>query len=845
MTIISANKYILKGIECLKDSPKISIKYTFIATLLLLSSEWKERRLKSEIIQRIKNLALGKTPNINNVVGEPSIVAALPWKCDGMNSYIPYLLGCNSYKTGLKPNDFFNSDIYVGFGVGRGKIDVAINEAAKQKNQNLLKIEYGFISSFDIALKGSPQHSIIVCPNNVMYYDAFNESSMERDLNDLFFRLDKSQFKRARKCIEEIVKRKVTKYNHASTCIKNIVPKNGRKKILLIDQRYGDASIRMGLADESDFERMWNKAVSLKDHDIIVKIHPDAISGGKESCLSRLIPKKLPSNVYLIDEDINPYVIIAQVDKVFTCVSQMGFEALMAGKDVHCFGVAFYAGWGLTTDYKQPMRERRKRTIYEIFYIYYIEYSRYYIPEIGSCELEDIIEYFGDGEKILFEERNLDLIELKKNEAAPSTKSRPFNIILVIPSARFGATGRYFQEIAKEIRRCGCGVMVLSEAHNDQTYEGVNWIRIEFDGIRLSSRVRNLIQDFSPEIVYESGVRSRAQRAAIEIVLLTGAKLVLQSEDDDLQVYKERHPSPNVEAISALDKPIITRDDLKEFIDGNNWEYTLSVLADPGFDRWVEPLLRSVSYHLSSFNTAIWYPFEERLKKEFGKPTMVVPPVVNTDNYSEFFYEKRPLVFGNCPEIKEENLVLFLGGTIYDYSPEYKIFLNSLNLLCERLNNFCLTLIVVSGRSNLDVSKISFEILDKRIQFIDMGFPTDDDYMDVLKYCDIVCSPGLPDRFNLYRLPSRLVKAMCLGKPVLTCCQGFGQSLSHEENAILLNCDTAEIWANNMSNIFDRSLLREIGKKGRIFAVENFDSKKVVNKFIYELNKNFFSNRIL
>jgi capsular polysaccharide export protein len=38
----------------------------------------------------------------------------------------------------------------------------------------------------------------------------------------------------------------------------------------------------------------------------------------------------------------------------------MGFEALLLGKAVHCFGMPFYAGWGLTHDSKTcPRRQGR------------------------------------------------------------------------------------------------------------------------------------------------------------------------------------------------------------------------------------------------------------------------------------------------------------------------------------------------------------------------------------------------------------------------------------------------------------------------------------------------------
>jgi capsular polysaccharide export protein len=44
---------------------------------------------------------------------------------------------------------------------------------------------------------------------------------------------------------------------------------------------------------------------------------------------------------------------------VYVVTSQLGFEALLWGRPVHCFGMPFYAGWGLTQD-RLPAPERRR-----------------------------------------------------------------------------------------------------------------------------------------------------------------------------------------------------------------------------------------------------------------------------------------------------------------------------------------------------------------------------------------------------------------------------------------------------------------------------------------------------
>lgn len=790
--------------------------------LVILKDPYQVRLKRKEFLEKLKKNYINRdllSKNDDNLL----LTAALPWKCTGMNDFIPYLLGVDNYLCSIKPEELSNSDIFCTFGIGKSKGHIAVEEASKQVYRELFRLEYGFLSSKDIAVNGSIQHSIIIS-SDVMYYDAANESCMERDLNSSDFKLSEKIINRVRDVINSIKKYKVTKYNQAPIKTLDIFKNNKNKKVLLVDQRYGDASIKMGLASQESFKEMWNDALKLKDHDVYIKLHPDAITGGKESCLSKVIPKNLPKNVYLIKEDINPYSVLDYMDKVFVCVSQLGFEALLKNKDVHTYGVSFYSGWGLTKDKISPIRKRRKRNIYELFYIFYIEYSRYFIPEKGIVEIEDIVKYLSRNGI----EKNLNNHVSRKNQFV--------NFLFVIPSGRFGATGRYFQVIAKYLTSIGHNVMVLSEAYDSKIYDGIKWLKLDFDSIRLNSNLMKEINDFSPNIIYENGVRTRAQRAAIEISIITGAKIIIQSEDDDVQVYLNKHPNPSKSLIKVLDKPKLDLSDINYFLKNNDWKFTLKVLANPSFDRWIDPFLRNIINHMAVFNTAIWYPFERRLKQEFGKPTFVVPPVIDITEYNYFEYDRKELkiVFKEYG-LNDKNLILFLGGTIYDYSPEFDIFLEALNILSKTIKDYELTLVTVSGRTNINVKEVCEKKLLDIVKHIDLGNPTDDEYLKFLKYSDLICSPGLPDDFNLYRLPSRLVKAMALGKPILTTKIGFGESLIDNQNAILLDTEDPKKWAKSMEIIANLISIKEIGKNGRIFAEDNFDVKKVIDKFLLSL----------
>jgi len=58
----------------------------------------------------------------------------------------------------------------------------------------------------------------------------------------------------------------------------------------------------------------------------------------------------------------------------------MGFEALIVGCECVCFGMPFYAGWGLTDDRVKCERRKRKLSVEEVFAASYILYAKYFNP---------------------------------------------------------------------------------------------------------------------------------------------------------------------------------------------------------------------------------------------------------------------------------------------------------------------------------------------------------------------------------------------------------------------------------------------------------------------------------
>ena len=89
---------------------------------------------------------------------------------------------------------------------------------------------------------------------------------------------------------------------------------------------------------------------------------------------------------------VSPLSLLKQADEVYCVSSQMGFEALLLGKPVHCYGMPFYAGWGATDDILSCPRRKARRTVLEIFTAAYMLYSRYIDPiENTRCGILGVI----------------------------------------------------------------------------------------------------------------------------------------------------------------------------------------------------------------------------------------------------------------------------------------------------------------------------------------------------------------------------------------------------------------------------------------------------------------------
>ncbi|MBO6936294.1 MAG: capsular polysaccharide biosynthesis protein [Deltaproteobacteria bacterium] len=245
-------------------------------------------------------------------------------------------------------------------------------------------LEDGFLRSVMPGVSGEAPLAIVADDLGI-YYDATRPSRLERWIADGAF--EARELDRAAELTSRLRSTGLSKYNHQPTL--DLGPKT-RRRVLVVDQTAGDQSIRLGLCS-ADFTTMLRAARDEHpDSEIVVKAHPDVMLGRKNGALG--IEAK---GVRWLTVPAHPTSLLAQVDHVYVMTSQLGFEAVLHEVPVTCFGMPWYAGWGLTDD-RASVPERRgvERSLEQLVAAAYLRYARYVDPETGErCEVERVVEH--------------------------------------------------------------------------------------------------------------------------------------------------------------------------------------------------------------------------------------------------------------------------------------------------------------------------------------------------------------------------------------------------------------------------------------------------------------------
>lgn len=250
-----------------------------------------------------------------------------------------------------------------------------------------VSLEDGFLRAYGTGVT-HPTLSLVVDTEGI-YYDATRPSALELLLAsdaDLLSGLG-ADHARAR---ELILQERLSKYNLAPDLDSLPGVEADRPRVLVVDQTRGDAAIRYGLADDASFAAMLDTARQENpDALIYVKTHPEVSNGRKRGYYADMNGDE---RTIMLRDAVNPLSLLPHMDRVYVVTSHLGFEALLAGVPVTCFGMPWYAGWGTTDDRLGCERRTKQRSMEELFAAAYLHYTRYLNPEThGPGTIFDVI----------------------------------------------------------------------------------------------------------------------------------------------------------------------------------------------------------------------------------------------------------------------------------------------------------------------------------------------------------------------------------------------------------------------------------------------------------------------
>ncbi|MBD8876641.1 hypothetical protein [Roseibium polysiphoniae] len=280
---------------------------------------------------------------------------------------------------------------------------------AAKRGLPYLAFEDGFLRSVRPGNDEKPLS--LVLDKSGIYYDARQPSDLERHIHQQIAK--PTSHNRVHEAINLLRSKHLSKYNSFTVSdISDLQLRSADRqdRVVVVDQTVGDASIPGAFAEEQTFLLMLQTAIRENpEAEILIKVHPETMIGRKAG---HFTPETLHSieqtdpvcaralkenRLRLTPEPINPWALLEGCSKVYCVSSQLGFEALLAGCEVHTFGVPFYAGWGLTQERNTKKVNRREPASLEaLFAAVYFDYSHYLehdpVREISFAEAVDHLE---------------------------------------------------------------------------------------------------------------------------------------------------------------------------------------------------------------------------------------------------------------------------------------------------------------------------------------------------------------------------------------------------------------------------------------------------------------------
>jgi capsular polysaccharide export protein len=261
----------------------------------------------------------------------------------------------------------------------------------------LIRLEDGFLRSVGLGADLIRPMSWVIDASGI-YYDATQPSDLEMLLQKTEFAPE--LLARAAKLRERVVNAGLTKYNVGSSGWHR--PPGAARVILVPGQVESDASLRYGAPGVcTNLGLLRRVREANPDAFVIYKPHPDVVAGLRRKGRGEDEAARWCDEI-VVDADMGQ--MLPQVDEVHTLTSLAGFEALLRGKAVTCYGQPFYAGWGLTTDIEPVLRRSRRLSLDMLVACTLILYPVYISRATGGFvtpeqAMDELLAWRSTGEK--------------------------------------------------------------------------------------------------------------------------------------------------------------------------------------------------------------------------------------------------------------------------------------------------------------------------------------------------------------------------------------------------------------------------------------------------------------
>lgn len=264
----------------------------------------------------------------------------------------------------------------------------AIPEDVAARGVEVVRLEDGFLRSVGLGADLVRPLSWAVDWRG-MYYDATHPSDLEILLSKTEF--TDAMRARAATLRERIVDAGLTKYNVGAAAWRR--PAGLKRVILTPGQVESDAALDYGAPGiRTNLGLLQAVRKANPDAYVVYKPHPDVVAGLRARGSAEETAGQWCDEIV---EDASLDELFSQVDEVHVLTSLSGFEALLRGRRVTCYGQPFYAGWGLTADILPISRRMRRLTLDElvagalVLYPYYLgrTSARQITPEEALNEL--------------------------------------------------------------------------------------------------------------------------------------------------------------------------------------------------------------------------------------------------------------------------------------------------------------------------------------------------------------------------------------------------------------------------------------------------------------------------